>query len=82
MKWLAGIAPQRRMPAFAPETFKAWYHRRPRRMEGRPRVILWADTFNNHFFPDTAQAAVDVLEDGRPSGHRASGIALLWTTSV
>jgi len=67
MKWLAGIAPQRRMPAFAPETFKAWYHRRPRRMEGRPRVILWADTFNNHFFPVTAQAAVDVLE---AAGHQ------------
>ena len=23
-------------------------------------MILWADTFNNHFFPETAQAAVDV----------------------
>jgi Fe-S oxidoreductase len=26
------------------------------------RVILWADTFNNHFHPRTAQAAVEVLE--------------------
>jgi Fe-S oxidoreductase len=26
-------------------------------------VILWADTFNNHFHPTTAQAAVEVLED-------------------
>ena len=25
-------------------------------------MILWADTFNNYFFPDTAQAAVEVLE--------------------
>ena len=25
-------------------------------------VILWADTFNNYFFPETAQAAVEVLE--------------------
>jgi len=25
-------------------------------------VILWADTFNNNFFPDTLKAAVDVLE--------------------
>jgi Fe-S oxidoreductase len=26
------------------------------------QVILWADTFNNHFHPRAAQAAVDVLE--------------------
>ena len=30
--------------------------------EGSHRVILWADTFNNHFHPDTAKAAVQVLE--------------------
>ncbi len=27
-----------------------------------PRVILWPDTFNNHFHPQTAKAAVEVLE--------------------
>src|SRR5262249_20507341 len=26
------------------------------------RVLLWPDTFNNHFHPDTADAAADVLE--------------------
>ena len=26
------------------------------------RVMLWPDTFNNHFHPDTAMAAVEVLE--------------------
>ena len=25
-------------------------------------MILWPDTFNNHFHPQTAKAAVDVLE--------------------
>ena len=28
----------------------------------KSRVILWPDTFNNHFHPQTAQAAVAVLE--------------------
>ena len=28
-----------------------------------PRVLLWADTFNNFFHPQVAQAAVEVLED-------------------
>jgi FAD/FMN-containing dehydrogenase/Fe-S oxidoreductase len=29
----------------------------------RNRVILWPDTFNNFFHPETAKAAVEVLED-------------------
>ncbi|MGA8271024.1 MAG: FAD-linked oxidase C-terminal domain-containing protein, partial [Candidatus Sulfotelmatobacter sp.] len=27
-----------------------------------PKVLLWPDTFNNHFHPSTAKAAVEVLE--------------------
>jgi FAD/FMN-containing dehydrogenase/Fe-S oxidoreductase len=27
-----------------------------------PEVLLWPDTFNNYFLPDTAKAAVEVLE--------------------
>jgi FAD/FMN-containing dehydrogenase/Fe-S oxidoreductase len=27
-----------------------------------PEVLLWPDTFNNHFHPNTAKAAVEVLE--------------------
>ena len=61
-KWLGGIAPERAIPLFAGETFKAWFGRRPARNADKPRVILWADTFNNHFLPETAKAAVEVLE--------------------
>lgn len=61
-KLAAGVAPERRIPVFAPQTFKAWFHARPPRNIGRPRVLLWPDTFNNHFHPETAQAAVEVLE--------------------
>jgi FAD/FMN-containing dehydrogenase/Fe-S oxidoreductase len=60
-KRLAGIAPARRIPAFAPQTFTAWFRRRPPRAAAE-RVVLWPDTFNNHFFPETARAAVTVLE--------------------
>jgi FAD/FMN-containing dehydrogenase/Fe-S oxidoreductase len=35
---------------------------RPNADANRPPVILWADTFNNHFHPETALAAVEVLE--------------------
>jgi FAD/FMN-containing dehydrogenase/Fe-S oxidoreductase len=65
-KRAAGIAPERRIPAFAPETFKRQFRRHQRSQPPRnidaPRVILWPDTFNNHFHPETALAAVEVLE--------------------
>jgi FAD/FMN-containing dehydrogenase len=62
LQWLGGIATRRKMPAFAPQTFKAWFRERGPRNVGRPRVLLWPDTFNNHFHPQTAIAAVEVLE--------------------
>jgi FAD/FMN-containing dehydrogenase/Fe-S oxidoreductase len=61
-KLLGGFAPQRNIPMFAPQTFKQWFFGREPRNVGGPRVILWADTFNNHFHPETAIAAVEVLE--------------------
>jgi Fe-S oxidoreductase len=62
---VVGIAPGRTIPAFAPETFRSWFRRyraaRPADASGRP-VILWPDTFNNHFHPDVLAAAVRALE--------------------
>jgi Fe-S oxidoreductase len=52
---------QRSIPAFAPQTFKSWFRRHPPASAG-PSVLLWPDTFNNHFLPATAVAAVEVLE--------------------
>ena len=61
-KLAAGMPHQRSIPAFAPETFRAWFERRqPQNPQGSP-VMLWPDTFNNYFLPDTARAAVEVLE--------------------
>jgi Fe-S oxidoreductase len=53
---------EREIPAFAPVTFKSWFRKRVVRNQGQPKVIVWADTFNNYFLPETAQAAVEVLE--------------------
>ena len=57
----AGIAPDRRLPRFAGETFQTWMRRHPPRSEGRP-VVLWSDTFTNYFCPEIGRAAVAVLE--------------------
>jgi len=62
-KWAAGYSQKRKIPPFAFETFKQWFERRAAHNAGRPRVILWADTFNNYFHPEVAKAAVEVLED-------------------
>jgi FAD/FMN-containing dehydrogenase/Fe-S oxidoreductase len=61
-KILGGMAPQRQLPQFAGQTFREWFARRERPRSTGPRVILWPDTFNNFFFPQTAIAAVEVLE--------------------
>jgi FAD/FMN-containing dehydrogenase/Fe-S oxidoreductase len=63
-KLVAGIPRQRAIPAFAPETFKTWFHRsrKPTHHPDALPVLLWPDTFNNYFLPATAKAAVDVLE--------------------
>ncbi|HEU5368086.1 MAG TPA: FAD-linked oxidase C-terminal domain-containing protein, partial [Ktedonobacterales bacterium] len=64
-KRLAGVAPARQMPAFATQTFKRWFRQHDQTADTKnaaPRVMLWADTFNNFFHPETAQAAVEVLE--------------------
>jgi Fe-S oxidoreductase len=61
-KWIGGIAPQRKIPRFAGQSFTHWYRRRQagHRRGGR-RVMLWPDTFNNYFRPRTAVAAAHVL---------------------
>ncbi len=61
-KLVAGISPDRTAPHFATQTFVAWFRRRTPARSGGRRVVLWPDTFNNHFHPETARAAVHVLE--------------------
>ena len=66
VKALGGIARDRRIPRLAPRTFRSSFTKRegqsPAKREARSRVILWPDTFNDHFHPETAHAAVEVLE--------------------
>ncbi len=61
-KIVAGMPLQRSIPAFAPQTFRQWFERRKAGNLQGPPVLLWPDTFNNYFLPDTSRAAVEVLE--------------------
>ncbi len=59
-----GIAPQRTLPAFARQTFSAWFTQRPRRMQPatRGQVVLFHDTFLEYNYPEVGQAATHLLE--------------------
>jgi FAD/FMN-containing dehydrogenase/Fe-S oxidoreductase len=66
LSWLAkklgGLAVEREIPAFAAETFRDWYRGHwQRRATGR-RVLLFPDTFTNHFHTHVARAAAEVLD--------------------
>ncbi|MFE0810742.1 FAD-binding and (Fe-S)-binding domain-containing protein [Streptomyces sp. NPDC058794] len=59
---VAGVA-DREVPLFAERTFEQWFERHEPEGDGRRgSVLLWPDTFTNHFHPHIGRAAVRVLE--------------------
>jgi FAD/FMN-containing dehydrogenase/Fe-S oxidoreductase len=60
------LAPERQLPRFSATSFQQWVRKRGLRAakSSGNQVILWADTFNNYFHPETGQAAMEVLEAG------------------
>jgi len=69
---LLEIPPQREIPRFSEYTFQSWAaqagiagledgSKLERDSSSRNPVILWPDTCNNYFHPETARAACDVL---------------------
>jgi FAD/FMN-containing dehydrogenase/Fe-S oxidoreductase len=78
-KRAAGMAPQRAAPRFARQTLQQWFRARGDTHTKRgPRVVLFPDTFTNHFEPQIGIAAVEALEAGGwqvvvPRGHLCCG---------
>jgi FAD/FMN-containing dehydrogenase/Fe-S oxidoreductase len=58
-KWIAGVAPGRAMPRFAARPYSR--QPAPAARPGAQRVLLWVDTFCEHFHPEVATAAREVL---------------------
>jgi Fe-S oxidoreductase len=54
------LAPQRQMPRLATRSFQQWA-RKHRVPDSGGAVLLWPDTFNNYYKPETSQAALEVL---------------------
>ena len=61
---VAGIDSRRRLPAYAPQTFRQWLRARPgvATSQSRGRVVLFNDTFTNYNHPEIGRAAVTVIE--------------------
>jgi hypothetical protein len=76
-KWAAGVAQGRSVPEFAATTFRERFggHRQPE--YGGPEVMLWPDTFTDHFTPEISIAAVGVLEDAGYTRAAAATAAVL-----
>ncbi|ANS77801.1 Glycolate dehydrogenase, subunit GlcD [Serinicoccus hydrothermalis] len=86
LKRAGGIAPGRDVPRFAPRSFTSWFRRehRPVREEGRPKVLLWPDTFTTYLSPEVGRAAVAVLEDAGMEVHLPRGpvcCGLTWIST-
>ncbi|OIJ96209.1 FAD-binding oxidoreductase [Streptomyces sp. MUSC 14] len=65
-RWLAGVEPARTAPLFAERSFVRWWQESGRDQPdpGDPAtVLLWPDTFSNHFHPSVAISAARLLED-------------------
>jgi FAD/FMN-containing dehydrogenase/Fe-S oxidoreductase len=78
-KLAAGMAPERQIPTFAPMTLQQWFRQRGgTRNPSGPRVVVWPDTFNNHFHTDVGVAGVEAIEAAgwqvvMPEGHVCCG---------
>ena len=59
-KRLGGVDQRRPLPQFAAQTFRQWFTNHAG-AQGKP-VLLWVDTFTDHFTPSVGKAAVRVLE--------------------
>lgn len=78
LKRAVGVAPERPTPRFATQTFRRWWAGRPTVSDDGPEVVLFVDTFTDHFEPEIGRAAVAVLEDAGfrvriPSEHVCCG---------
>jgi FAD/FMN-containing dehydrogenase/Fe-S oxidoreductase len=78
LKRAAGMTLHRPIPRFARRTLQRWFARRGERNAGAPKVVVWPDTFNNHFHADVGIAAVEAIEAAgwhvvMPGGHVCCG---------
>jgi Fe-S oxidoreductase len=86
IKHIAGVAKERKLPSLAAKSFQKWrgdsetsnVPRKASPASPRPLVVLWPDTWNNYYHPQTLSAAETVLIEAGfrvhvPKGHICCG---------
>jgi FAD/FMN-containing dehydrogenase/Fe-S oxidoreductase len=80
IKRMAGVAQQRQLPRLAPLSYQKSRvsAARPEGQLAPPQVVLWPDTWNNYYHPQTLTAAESVLTQAgfqveTPRGHICCG---------
>ncbi|HEX2027448.1 MAG TPA: FAD-linked oxidase C-terminal domain-containing protein [Nitriliruptorales bacterium] len=63
LKKTAGVARERPAPRYTARSFRTWFQQRQPVNVGARQVILFDDTFTDHFTPSVGRAAVEILED-------------------
>ncbi len=81
-KSLAGVDQRRALPEFAAPSFLRWARGRPE--PSTPDVVIWADSFTDHFATGSGRAAVSLreaagLQVGVVRGNACCG--LTWTST-
>ncbi len=83
-RWAAGVDQRRSLPTFARGSFSRWARKRPALTPGRPRVLLWADSFTDFFATAAGKSAVNVLESAGYQVEfleRSACCGLTWITT-
>ena len=62
MSKVLGIAPQRPLPPYASQRLSHWYQRRGGAHGNGKKVVLFNDTYTEHYLPQVGRAAIEVLE--------------------
>ncbi|HKF48838.1 MAG TPA: FAD-binding and (Fe-S)-binding domain-containing protein [Terracidiphilus sp.] len=75
---IAGVAPERDLPKLALEPFSKTHEARETTKPSSQRVVLWPDTWNNYYLPDSLAAAEFLLTEAgfqvvMPQGHICCG---------
>lgn len=70
-----GVDPVRPLPPYASQRLSKWFAQRPFNDAdtGRPRVVLFNDTYTEHYLPQVGRAAIEVLE---AAGYRVELVTL------
>ncbi len=78
LRWSAGIDQRRALPRLARQSFRSWASGRPPADGDRAAVVLWVDTFTDHFTPTVGRGRRRPARTSRVPRRGPGRTAVLW----